>query len=61
MRDTTLSGEQFELVAADQVSRLTELSRAADARELKLAQIELRRATLEDVFIKLTGRSIRDA
>lgn len=55
------SGETYELIAQDQVNRLTELCRVADREGLVLDQIELRRSTLEDVFIKLTGRSMRDA
>ncbi len=55
------SGDNYELIAGDQVTRLTELCRESDRRGLVLDQLELRRSTLEDVFIKLTGRSMRDA
>jgi ABC-2 type transport system ATP-binding protein len=61
IRDAVQMGETFELVAADQVSQMTELLRATDRQGLSLDQLELRRSTLEDVFIKLTGRSMRDA
>ncbi|RZA12982.1 MAG: ABC transporter ATP-binding protein [Proteobacteria bacterium] len=54
-------GETYELMASDQVNRITELCRVSDRLGLVLDQIELRRSTLEDVFIKLTGRSMRDA
>ncbi len=59
-RDVVSSGENFELIAADSVTHLTELSRAADREGLKLQKLEMRRSTLEDVFLKLTGRSMRD-
>jgi len=61
LKDAAVIGNSFELVARDPVQTITELSRASDQQNLKLAQLEMRRSTLEDVFIKLTGRSIRDA
>ncbi|MBC7658301.1 MAG: ABC transporter ATP-binding protein [Chitinophagaceae bacterium] len=60
VRDAALVGETYELTAGDQVNRITELCRVSDRLGLTLDQIELRRSTLEDVFIKLTGRSMRD-
>jgi hypothetical protein len=32
----------------------------ADGRDLDLANLGIRRATLEDVFLDLTGRALRD-
>jgi ABC-2 type transport system ATP-binding protein len=32
----------------------------ADARGLELKNLGIRRATLEDVFLSLTGRALRD-
>jgi ABC-2 type transport system ATP-binding protein len=61
LKDAAVIDQGFELVARDPVATITELSRASDGQNLKLAQLEMRRSTLEDVFIKLTGRSIRDA
>jgi ABC-2 type transport system ATP-binding protein len=61
LKDAVIIDHGFELVARDPVQTITELSRASDQQNLKLAQLEMRRSTLEDVFIKLTGRSIRDA
>ncbi len=61
LKDAVVMEKGFELVARDPVQTITELSRASDQQNLKLAQLEMRRSTLEDVFIKLTGRSIRDA
>lgn len=55
-----LIGNQYEVVASDAVPRMTELCRAADRVGLSIEHLELRRSTLEDVFIKLTGRNLRD-
>jgi ABC-2 type transport system ATP-binding protein len=41
-------------------SLLTGLIRALDAADLELDAIELRRPTLDDVFLTLTGHSLRD-
>lgn len=60
MQQTSRTGEGFELIAADIIQHLTELSRVADREGLKFEQLEMRRSTLEDVFLKLTGRSMRD-
>jgi len=61
MKDAVQIGASLELIAQDPVQIITELSRASDLQGLVLEQLEMRRSTLEDVFIKLTGRSIRDA
>jgi ABC-2 type transport system ATP-binding protein len=61
LKEAVVMENGFELVARDPVQTITELSRASDQQNLQLAQLEMRRSTLEDVFIKLTGRSIRDA
>jgi ABC-2 type transport system ATP-binding protein len=46
---------------SDQVQRsLGALLDWADVREMELDDVHVRRATLEDVFIKLTGRRIRE-
>ncbi len=60
LKDAVNQGEDFELIATDIVKHLTELSRAADREGLTFEQLEMRRSTLEDVFLKLTGRSMRD-
>ncbi|MCX6130731.1 MAG: ABC transporter ATP-binding protein, partial [Proteobacteria bacterium] len=61
LKQASIIGDSLELIAQNPVEIITELSRAVDQQQLQLAQLEMRRATLEDVFIKLTGRSIRDA
>jgi ABC-2 type transport system ATP-binding protein len=54
-------GDKFELTVQQPVTYITDLSRAADTAGLELTNLEMRRSTLEDVFLNLTGRSIRDA
>jgi hypothetical protein len=39
---------------------LSALLEQSDGPESEVSDIHLRRATLEDVFLKLTGRSMRD-
>lgn len=53
--------DKYELTVEKPVQYLTELTRAVDSLGLTLASIEMRRSTLEDVFLNLTGRSMRDA
>ena len=55
------SGDNFEIVVKNSIEIMSELIRRSEQQQLLLAQLEMRRATLEDVFIKLTGRRIRDA
>ena len=52
---------RYEVIASDLVSSVNDLSKAAKDLSLTLAAVEMRRSTLEDVFLTLTGRSIRDA
>ncbi len=60
LKDAVFTDGQYELPASDSLSKLSELFRAADRLGLTLDHMELRRSTLEDVFIKLTGRNLRD-
>ncbi|MEO8076590.1 MAG: ABC transporter ATP-binding protein [Acidobacteriota bacterium] len=39
---------------------LAELLKLLDARGIEIAELQVRKATLEDVFIELTGESLRD-
>ncbi len=61
LKQAKLSDERFEITSSETIARMGELQRCADQLQLTLEELELRRATLEDVFIKLTGRSMRDA
>jgi ABC-2 type transport system ATP-binding protein len=46
---------------ADGSTRVTDLVRVADAHAIGVAAIQVRRPTLDDVFLNLTGRSLREA
>ncbi len=51
----------YELVAANAPRHVTELFQVLPQLGLEVANLEVRRGTLEDVFLQLTGRSLRDA
>jgi ABC-2 type transport system ATP-binding protein len=63
-----LDGADTPVVAAEQVSvhvpqggaALPGLLRELDGKGVELAAVEVRRPTLDDVFLSLTGRSLRD-
>lgn len=42
-------------------TRVTELVRSADAHGIPITDVQVRRPTLDDVFLNLTGRSLREA
>jgi ABC-2 type transport system ATP-binding protein len=54
------SGEITIPVGTDGVGILTEAVRRLDAEKMKLSDIALRRPTLDDVFLSLTGHSAED-
>ncbi|MGE3285204.1 MAG: ATP-binding cassette domain-containing protein [Pseudonocardia sp.] len=58
-RDVTVTGERVHARVADGPSALPELLRAAG--ELRVATAQVHRPTLDDVFLTLTGRSLREA
>ena len=41
------------------IEHLSEIKNLAERNGLKIAEIKLRENTLEDVFIRLTGRNLR--
>jgi ABC-2 type transport system ATP-binding protein len=53
-------GDFWEIPTPDPKALLPRLLEAAEASALPYKQIHVRRATLEDVFLHLTGRSLRD-
>lgn len=53
-------GPQVSATISHGSARVTELVHAADAAALELVQIQVRRPTLDDVFLNLTGRSLRE-
>jgi len=53
-------GEVWEIPTADPKSALPAILGAAESQAVPFLQIHVRRATLEDVFLHRTGRSLRD-
>ncbi len=58
--DASLNAEQFRLYSTDVPDTMGALLRLADRRNVPIENLQVRRATLEDVFLKLTGRTLRD-
>ncbi|HEX5332642.1 MAG TPA: DUF4162 domain-containing protein, partial [Cellulomonas sp.] len=56
----TVEGTVVEVRVPAGRTLLAGLLRALDADGIDLAGVELRRPTLDDVFLTLTGRSLRD-
>lgn len=57
---TRRDGNIITLYTADTAATLKGLTEAADKDLIKFQDLHVRRATLEDVFLKLTGRNIRN-
>lgn len=55
-----VDGQVVEVRVPEGRSLLMDLLRTLDAGNLELDGVELRRPTLDDVFLTLTGRSLRD-
>ncbi len=53
--------EQFVLLTTDAQRTLVELLAWSAARDVRLQDLRTRTATLEDVFIHMTGRSLRES
>jgi ABC-2 type transport system ATP-binding protein len=60
-RDVVLDGVRIEARIADGPGSMPELLRAADAAGVRVATAAVHRPTLDDVFLTLTGRSLREA
>jgi ABC-2 type transport system ATP-binding protein len=56
----TAQGDFWEIPTPDPKALLPRLLEAAEGLRVPYRQIHVRRATLEDVFLHLTGRSLRD-
>ena len=56
----TVDGSLVEVRVPQGRTLLAGLLRSLDAEGIELAGVELRRPTLDDVFLTLTGRSLRD-
>lgn len=59
-KESSKTPGSFEIDTEEPGRSLQDLIGTCNDQGLKLVEIAMRRSTLEDVFIKLTGRSIRD-
>jgi ABC-2 type transport system ATP-binding protein len=59
-REIRVDGGQVEARVSDGPGALPELIRAAAADDLRVAAAQVHRPTLDDVFLGLTGRSLRE-
>jgi ABC-2 type transport system ATP-binding protein len=59
-QEVAVRGDFWEIPTPDPKALLPRLLEAADSAAVPYQQIHVRRATLEDVFLQLTGRSLRD-
>ncbi|HEV3170088.1 MAG TPA: ATP-binding cassette domain-containing protein [Actinocrinis sp.] len=60
VRETSTSGRVLRVVVDSGGQILLGIMRAMDAASVPIASIQLARPTLDDVFLTLTGRSLRD-
>ena len=60
VRDVTVSGRSLRLTVGDGEEALPGLLRELDVAGLSLQSIQLARPTLDDVFLTVTGRSLRE-
>jgi ABC-2 type transport system ATP-binding protein len=60
VRDTIVGESGLRLVVEDGERTLADLIRLLDGEGIALQSIQLARPTLEDVFLTLTGRTLRD-
>ena len=60
IRESTRSGNTVRVTVEPGGQELLAITRALDAANVPLASIQLARPTLDDVFLTLTGRSLRD-
>ena len=60
VREVTNEGDQLRLYVADGGTALPQLMRLLDREHLALRSVSLSEPTLDDVFLRQTGRSLRD-
>ncbi len=60
-REITIDGSTVRLRTVGGATALPGLLRALDAVDINAVSAEVKRPTLDDVFLELTGRSLRDA
>jgi ABC-2 type transport system ATP-binding protein len=61
VREVSLEGDQLRLYVEDGSTALPQLMRLLDSERIGLRAISLSEPTLDDVFLRETGRSLRDA
>ncbi|GAA1799461.1 ATP-binding cassette domain-containing protein [Actinomadura chokoriensis] len=61
VREAAVTGSRVRLTVEDGETALMGLVRALDGAGVELASLNLARPTLDDVFLTVTGRSLRDA
>jgi ABC-2 type transport system ATP-binding protein len=61
VREAAVTGSRVRLTVEDGETALMGLVRALDGAGVELASLSLARPTLDDVFLTVTGRSLRDA
>ena len=57
---TLINGENVELFSRNPQQTLVNLVELSKSRNMEVNDLHVRRATLEDLFIELTGRSLRE-
>lgn len=59
-KQVTLLDDRFQLRSDNILEKIPEITTVLERYQLKINEIQLRKTTLEDVFINLTGRGLRD-
>ena len=57
--DVRIAGDSILIRHPGIIDHFVEIKNIADAEHLEISEIKLRENTLEDVFIHLTGRNLR--
>jgi ABC-2 type transport system ATP-binding protein len=60
VREVTVDGQALRLSVAQGEEALPLMLRALDGEAIRMESVQLARPTLDDVFLTLTGRSLRD-
>jgi hypothetical protein len=60
VKDLKPDGERARFTTTDPNRTLAELLMFLDAERIEIAELHVERATLEDVFLELTGTDLRD-
>lgn len=60
LKDARQTESGFEVTLVDMAEKLSQLVAKAGSLGISIKRLEVRRGTLEDVFLRLTGRSLRN-